>query len=170
MKRKLYKNVAVKIRKLNTKLDIWGSCKLSLFGKFLIAKTIGISQLVYSASSLDIDPDDVSKIKESIFNFIWNKKQDKIKRDVLRNDYADRRLRAPDPNILVNSLILAWILRLLITMQNRVETWNSIPTYFLKKYGGLNFCFAAISMQRTMFLEQSSIPHFYKLILLYFLN
>lgn len=68
--------MAVKIRKLNTKLDIWGSCKLSLFGKCLIAKTIGISQLVYSASSLDIDPDDVSKIKESIFNFIWNKKQE----------------------------------------------------------------------------------------------
>ena len=158
----------VKIRKLSTKLDIWSGRNLSLFGKCLIAKAIGISQLVYSASSLDINPDDILKIKKSIFNFIWNKKQDKIKRDVLCNDYADGGLRAPDPIILFKSLRLAWISRLLIRTQNLVEKWKSIPTHFFKRYGGLNFLLHC--NYDTKLVKESSIPHFYKLILLYFLE
>ena len=68
------KNVAKKIDNLNIKLDLWRGCKLSLFGKCLIVKALGISQIVYSASMLDISPNDTSTIKKSIFSFIWNKK------------------------------------------------------------------------------------------------
>jgi len=46
------KNVARKIQTMNIKLDFWRGRKLSLFGKCLIAKTLGISQIVYSASML----------------------------------------------------------------------------------------------------------------------
>ena len=77
------KNVLSKIDNLNTKLDIWRSRKLSLFGKCLIVKSLGISQFVYSASMLDVNAEDTSRIKKSLFNFIWNKKQNKIKRDVM---------------------------------------------------------------------------------------
>ena len=77
------KNVARKIDNLNIKLDLWRGRKLSLFGKCLIAKTLGISQIVYSASMLDISPNDTSRIKKSIFSFIWNKKPDKIKRNIM---------------------------------------------------------------------------------------
>ena len=55
------KNVARKIDNLNIKLDF-----LSLFGKCLIIKILGISQIVYSASMLDISPNDTSRIKKSI--------------------------------------------------------------------------------------------------------
>ena len=56
------KNVARKIDNLNIKLDLWRGRKLSLFGKCLITKTLGISQFVYSASMLDISPNDTSRI------------------------------------------------------------------------------------------------------------
>ncbi len=63
-KKNYQKNVAAKIDKLNTKLDIWRGRKLYLFGKCLIAKNMGLSQLVYSASVLDVNLDDIFKNQE----------------------------------------------------------------------------------------------------------
>ena len=63
---------------------------------------------------LDISPNDTSGIKKCIFSFIWNKKPDKIKRNIMCQDYINGGLRAPDPDILFKSLRLAWISRLLI--------------------------------------------------------
>ena len=83
------KNVARKTENLNIKLDLWRGRKLSLFGKCLIVKTLGVSQIVYSASMLDISPNDTSRIKKFIFNFIWNKKPDKIKRNIMCQDYTN---------------------------------------------------------------------------------
>ena len=49
-----YYNFAIKIQKLQTNLDIWKSRNLILFGKVLIIKSLGLSQLVYSASNLNV--------------------------------------------------------------------------------------------------------------------
>jgi len=46
-------------------------------------------------------------IKNSVFNFIWNKKQDKIKRDVMYQDYSNGGLRALNVEVLFKSLHLA---------------------------------------------------------------
>jgi len=48
------KNVEVKIDNMNTKLDIWRARNLSLLGKCLNVKCLGIAHLVYSASMLVI--------------------------------------------------------------------------------------------------------------------
>ena len=48
------KNFVKKVDNLKTKLAAWRSRKLSLFGRCLISKTLGLSQIVYSASMLDI--------------------------------------------------------------------------------------------------------------------
>ena len=39
--------------------------------------------------------EDTSRIKKYILNFIWNKKPDKIKRDVMFQEYINGGLRAP---------------------------------------------------------------------------
>ena len=124
------KNVDKKIDNLNIKLDLSRGRNLSLFGKCLIVKTLGISQIVYSASTLDISPNDTSGIKKSIFSFIWNKKPDKIKRNLMCQDYINGGLRALDPDILFKSLRLAWISRLLIPDETTTEPWKSIPSLF----------------------------------------
>ena len=59
-----------------------------------IVKTLGISQIVYSASMLDISPNDTSRMKKFIFSFIWNKEPDKIKRNIMCQDYTNGGLRA----------------------------------------------------------------------------
>ena len=45
---------------MKTKLNLWLTRDLTLYGKTLLAKTIGISQLIYTASMLTI-PESVIK-------------------------------------------------------------------------------------------------------------
>ena len=126
------KNVPRKIDNLNIKLDLWRGRKLSLFGNCLIFKNLGISQIVYSASKLDISPNDTYRIKKFIFSFIWNKKPDQINRNVMCQYYTIGGLRAPYPGILFKYLRLAWISRLLIPEETTIKSWKSSPFYFLR--------------------------------------
>ena len=65
------KSVTRKIYKLYIKLDITRERNLFLFRECLIVQSLamGISQIVYSASLLDISPDNISRNKRAIFNF-----------------------------------------------------------------------------------------------------
>ena len=83
-------------------------------------------------------------------------------------DYTNGGLRAPDPNILFKSLRLAWISRLMIPEETTIESWKSIPSYFFKKFGGLNFLLRC--NYDFKFLEKSGIPIFYRKILANFLE
>ena len=69
-------NFESKIQKLQTKLDIWRSRDLTLFGKVLISKALGISSLVYS--NIDIPKEVIPDVQSRLFKFLWNNKQDKI--------------------------------------------------------------------------------------------
>ena len=47
-------NFDKKIQKLQTKLDMWSLRDLTIFGRAMSIKTLGISQLNYSASNLNV--------------------------------------------------------------------------------------------------------------------
>ena len=131
------KNVNQKIDNLNAKLGTWGSRQLSIFGRCLIVKSLGISQIVHSAAVLDIHKDYIVKIQSLIFKFIWKEKQDIIKREVLYQDYERGGLRVTHVETLCKALRLAWIQRFLNSQE--IENWKGIPCSFFKKYGGLYF-------------------------------
>ena len=57
-------NFNLKIDKLQTNLDIWKSRDLTLFGKVMIIKALGVSSLIYSASNINVPKDIISKLKE----------------------------------------------------------------------------------------------------------
>jgi len=75
----------------------------------------------------------------SIFKFIWKEKQDKIKREVLYQDYERGCLRVTHVETLCKALRLAWIQRFLKRDSWGTENWKVIPCSFFKKYGGLYF-------------------------------
>ena len=62
---------------------IWQSRNLTLFGRCLITKSLGISQLVHSTSILDIPKEYIQNVDTMIFKFIWKNKKDKINRKVM---------------------------------------------------------------------------------------
>ena len=131
-------NFNLKIRKLQTNLDMWRSRELTLFGKVLIIKSLGLSQLMYSASILNVPEEVARTVKTRLFSFLWKNKRDKIKRTGLYQDLERGGIRMVDIDIMFKALKLAWILRLLIPGN---QNWKTVPDYYLRKFGGLNFFF-----------------------------
>ena len=76
-------NFLSRIRKMKTRLNLWLSRDLTLYGKSLLAKTLGVSQLVYAASLLSVPNAVIKIIQTELFSFLWKNKKDKIKRAVL---------------------------------------------------------------------------------------
>ena len=71
-------NFFSKIRKMKTKLNLWQRRDQKLFGKSVLAKTLGASQLIYTASLMTV-PDAVTRAAQSLlFSFLWKNKKDKI--------------------------------------------------------------------------------------------
>ena len=161
------KNFTTKIQKLGNKLDFWRSRNLTLLGRTLIFKCLGLPQLVYPASILETpQPQCSSLITTYMFNFLWNNKSDKIKREIMYLDYADGGLRVPKVNTMFKALKLAWIPRLLRDFDCNSEAWRVIPDAHLKRYGGLNFLLRCNYDRKC--LDQGAIPSFYKEILVFF--
>ena len=75
----------------------------------MILKSLGLSQLVYSASNLVVPPGTVDLVKTKSFRFLWTNKKDKIKRSGLYQDPDTGGIRMPDINIMFKALKLAWI-------------------------------------------------------------
>ena len=61
-------NFNLKLQKLQTNLDTWKARDLTLFGRVLIIKSLGLSQLVYSASNLSVPQEIIPLIKTRLFN------------------------------------------------------------------------------------------------------
>jgi len=72
-------NVTAKIDNLDKALIAWRKRSLSIFGRNLVLKTFGISQILYSMQNSFFSEASIKKINSICFNFLWNKKPDKIK-------------------------------------------------------------------------------------------
>jgi len=82
------KNFLVKIEKLGSKLEVWRSRNLSILSRCLITKCLGIPQLAYSISILDVPTNCIPTINTSIFSSFGKKRKDKIKRQVMYQNYG----------------------------------------------------------------------------------
>ena len=154
-------NFNLKIRKLQTNLDMWRSRDLTLFGKVLIIKSLGLSKLIYSASILNVPEEVTRTVKTKLFSFLWKNKRDKIKRTGLYQDLERGGIRMVDIDIMFKALKLAWIPRLLIPGN---QSWKTVPDYYLRKFRGLNFLLRCKYDAKYI----KSIPLFYRNILVYF--
>jgi len=103
MMKKKTRNFHLKIHNLQTNFDIWRARHLTLytFGRVLIIKSIGLSQLVYSASTLNVPKEIIPIIKTKLFSFLWNNKKYKIKREGLYQDIPKGGLRMVDTDIML---------------------------------------------------------------------
>ena len=129
-------NYQPKIRELVLKFKRWGCRKLSLKGKVTIVKTYGISKLLYLASVLPMPPDDIiSSINTKIFNFIWNDKNDKIKRDVMINTFENGGLKLPHFKTFCKSLKITWVKRY-IAENFKENQWIQLSHWCLQNVGG----------------------------------
>ena len=93
----------LKIQKLQTKLDLWKARSLTLFGKVLIIKSLGLSQIAYAASNVNVPNETIYTIEKKIFGFLWNNKKDKIKRESIYQDYDKGGIRMTDVDVMIKT-------------------------------------------------------------------
>ena len=98
-----------------------------LYGKSLLAKTLGASQLIYTASMICVPDTVINNVQGRLFSFLWNNRKDKIKRKVMYQLPSEGGTNFIDFRTMVKSLRLAWIQRLLT---NSYDAWKAIPNYF----------------------------------------
>ena len=134
-----------KLQKLQTNLGLWRARDLTLFGSVLIIKSLALSQLIYSASNLNVPHEITPIIKSKLFKFLWKnkKRQNKKRRPLSRS---------------IKALRLAWIPRLFAPGR---KNWKTIPDYYLGRYGGLSFLLRC--HYGTKYID--GLPFFYKDIL-----
>jgi len=97
---------------------MWRMRQLTLQGKILIAKTFGVSQLIYSMRTTYIKNKEIKQIDNIIYKFIWNIKPSskqvsgKIKREILQRSYEQGGLKAPNFRARLFLGIIRLVLRL----------------------------------------------------------
>ena len=152
-------NFNQKIRKLQTKLDMWSSRDLTLFGRTMILKSLGLSQLVYSASNLVVPPGTVDLVKTKSFTFLWRNKKDKIKRSGLYQDPDTGGIRMPDLNIMFKALKLAWVTRFMNSVKRKLCLYD-LPIFYktiLDNFNELKSLYAYYQKQDIIFFNNNPL-------------
>ena len=148
-------NFLQKVNKIQTLFNIWSQRDLLLYGKMTIAKTLGLSKLIFVSACTHTPPYYIDIINRLTTNFVWNNKKPKINRDTLIGPKDRGGLDLPEFEIISKSLKTAWVKR----MKNSVEDqWMSIPLFYLKNVGG-PFIFDCD--YNVKFLGLNNIPAFY---------
>ena len=119
----LTSNLNPKLEEFQNCLKSWMHRKLTLLGKITVIKCFALPKLVYPFTVLNNPPQQtVQFLKKIMFNFLWDKKPDKIKRDIITQDYKDGGLKMIDIEMFLNSLKSSWRKRILDTSNNGI--WN----------------------------------------------
>ena len=155
-------NFLKRIRRMKVKLNSSLSRDLTLYGKSLLAKSLGASQLVYAASMLSVPIKIIKNVQSELFSFLWKNKKDKIKRAVIYQPPKEGGLHFVNFAMMVKSLRLAWISKFLSDTNN---SWKAIPNYYFSDYGGLQFL---LKCNYNVNFINKNIPIFYRELLHYF--
>jgi len=100
-------NFLSRFRRMTTKLNLWLSRDLTLYGKSLLANVLGVSQLIHIASMLSVPETLIKSVQTQLFSFLWNNKKDKIKRLVMYQPPANGGINFINFATMLKSLRLA---------------------------------------------------------------
>ena len=124
-----------KIQEFNNCLESWQHRKLTLMGKITVLKSFALPKLVYPLSVLPNPPEEQIKyIINKMYQFLWDGKPDKVKRNIIIQNYRNGGLKMVDLRYFMNALKGSWIKRIL-NVENK-GVWKQIYLNKLKKYGG----------------------------------
>ena len=106
-------NFKDKITQIDKELKQWSKRILTPFGRITMLKTLIISKLNHLFIALPTPSAvTINTLNKTFFHFIWQSKVDKVKRDILIQEYEDWGLKMINLNHYICSLKCTWIRRL----------------------------------------------------------
>ena len=89
-------NYDEKLENVRNILSSWNYRRLTLMGRIAVLKSLVVSELVYVLSPLLLNEKAIKEVNKLFFSFLWNGKGDKIKRNIIINDYPNGGLKMID--------------------------------------------------------------------------
>ena len=105
-------NLTNRLKKMESMLAIWRARKLSIKGKICVIRSIILPQIQFLFNMIYIPNDILKKIDIMLFQFIWNNKSAKIKRNTLTTPIIDGGLGMIDIYKVHDTAKSSWIIRL----------------------------------------------------------
>ena len=127
-------NYNEKLDKVRNVLSCWKYRRLTLIGKITVLKSLVASQLVYVLSPLQTNEKVIKEVNKLFYSFLWNGKGDKIKRDIIINDYPNGGLKMIDIQVFSKSLKCTWIKKYLD--EENPGKWKYFFDLELQRHGG----------------------------------
>jgi hypothetical protein len=122
------KNFTKKLKELKTLLAIWGQRDLSILGRITIFKSLAFSKTIYQCNNLAVSEEFVKQLIQVAYNFIWQGKPEKVKRNTVIADYEHGGLRMLDIESFLEAQKVMWVKRLL---KSDKGSWMVYPNYLL---------------------------------------
>ena len=142
-------------------LSCWKYRRLTLLGKITVLKSLVVSQLVYLLTPLKSNYSTLTEINKLLYTFLWNGKGDKIKQNVIINDYCDGGLKMIDIFSFNKSLKVAWIKKYLDNSNN--GKWKLFLDMALQNHSGKNILSSNLNVRDTLDLTKVSNDFFREL-------
>ena len=128
------KNVGEKIAKMSRTLSKWLARGLTIEGRINVARTLGLSQLIYPMTVLKLTDLEKKQIERCLYRFIWKEGKPKVKMKTLIQNYQLGGLKAPCIQVSNDSIKLNWISRLTKSYPSK---WMAVGLRKLNPYGGV---------------------------------
>ena len=119
-------------------MKLWRLRNLSIEGKIVVFKTLAISKIIHLALVTTVPSTTIALLNKIQQEFIWSKKNPKIKSTTLSNDFESGGLKNVDLSSKIAALQCSWIKRL---FDDNFNQWKLIPLYLIHKNLGKNFKF-----------------------------
>ena len=151
------KNFLNHIIKLQNVLNMWRMRNLSLLGKISFSKNLAFSKIIHLTLVISAPFSTVDLLNKLQKDFLWDKKNAKIKHATLCCDYADGSLKNADIFFKIVSLQCSWVRQL---FDNNFHQLKVIPLYLIQKYLCKNFKFESnLDLRKSRFRK---FPRYYK--------
>ena len=95
-------------------LQKWSLRKLSLKGRITVIKSYALPKLLYVANNMYVPLEFVKKVNNTFFQYLWENKPDKVKRETMIQDYGDGGLRMLNFPLMIKSMKAMWIKRIIL--------------------------------------------------------
>ena len=155
-------NFYEKLDVLEKTLNNWKRRKLTLLGKINIVKSAGLSKLIYNSSVLPVPKNFCEQVNKITFNFIWDNKIAKIKKNTIIGERKNGGLNMIDFTLMNKALKSIWIKRLHLSENS---SWTVIPNEATLHLGGLTFLSTCNCNSKDLNIKE--LPLFYERMLQY---
>ena len=116
-------NFSDKFSEIRALYKVWLKRQMTLLGRVAVLKSLILSKIIHLWMLLSNPPDNlVNELQKTVFQFVWNRKQDRISRKIAVRSIAKGGLGIPNIKTYINAVKLIWIGKLK-TSENK---WKSI--------------------------------------------